>query len=64
MSVSEPSVPNERVERMRPVETSPGVKVYRTGSITTRLVTEGTNNTASSASNASTGSRHRGDSKP
>ena len=42
MSDTESSAPNRRIEQLRPVVTSPGVKVYRAGSIARRLVTEGT----------------------
>ncbi len=35
---------SRRIEELRPVETSPGVIVYRPSSIVNQLVTEGTKN--------------------
>jgi hypothetical protein len=50
MVETEPSGQLRRSEPLRAVETSPGVKVYRAGSIANRLVTEGTKRDAKSAS--------------
>jgi hypothetical protein len=62
MSATELPISSERVERMRPVETSPGIKVYRAGSIMSRLVTEGTKDAAPESSSCS-GKIHSGESK-